>query len=81
MRDMSAGRREADAAAKLDEGTAQVEQTRRCLDARGAAVEADWAEADAFDAIDYAEWAIDNARLAVLDAIDCRLRADELATH
>ena len=31
-------------------------------------------------AIDYAAWTVDNARLAVLDAIDARAYADDLAT-
>jgi hypothetical protein len=44
-----------------------------------AASDADWAEADAYDAIDYASWAVDNARLAVLDAIDARIYAGERA--
>ena len=30
-------------------------------------------------ALDYASWTVDNARLAVLDAIDARVYADELA--
>ena len=32
-------------------------------------------------AIDYASWTVDNARLAVLDAIDARVYADELASR
>jgi hypothetical protein len=40
-----------------------------------------WAEDDAAAAIDYASWTVDNARLAVLDAIDARVYADELATR
>jgi glycerol-3-phosphate dehydrogenase len=46
-----------------------------------AASDADWAEDDAAAAIDYADWCVDNARLAVLDAIDARAYADELATR
>src|SRR6266545_4555545 len=49
------------------------------LAAKDAASDADWAENDAADAIDYAAWTVDNARLAVLDAIDARAYADELA--
>jgi hypothetical protein len=41
--------------------------------------DAAWAEDDAAAAIDYAEWTVDNVRLAVLDAIDARAYADELA--
>ena len=40
---------------------------------------ADWAEQDAADAIDYAEWMIYDAQLAVLDALDARAYADERA--
>jgi hypothetical protein len=36
-------------------------------------------KADAFDATDYAEWAVVNARTAVLDAIDGLLHTEELA--
>ena len=35
------------------------------------------AEADAYAAIDYADWAVENARVAILDAIDARVTADE----
>ena len=48
-------------------------------DAKMAARYADDAEADASEAIDYATWAADNARIAVLDALDARQYADELA--
>ena len=37
------------------------------------------AAADAFSAIDFADWAVENARLAILDAIDARAYADEQA--
>jgi hypothetical protein len=30
-------------------------------------------------ALDFADWAVDNARLAVLDAIDARVYAEQLA--
>jgi hypothetical protein len=49
------------------------------LDAKLAASQADGAESDAADAIDFAAWTVDNARLAVLDAIDARAYADERA--
>jgi hypothetical protein len=48
-------------------------------DAKLAARQADGAEADAADAIEFAAWTVDHARLAVLDAIDARVYADELA--
>ena len=60
-------------------GTAKVDRRTRQLDAKAAATDADWVEADAADALDYAEWAVDNAQLAMLDAIDARVYADDLA--
>ena len=47
------------------------------VDADFAASDADLAEADAYAAIDYADWAVENARVAILDAIDARVTADE----
>ncbi|HEX3204712.1 MAG TPA: hypothetical protein VHQ68_00580, partial [Propionibacteriaceae bacterium] len=49
------------------------------LDAKAAATDADWAEDDAADAIDYAAWMVYDAQLAVLDALDARAYADERA--
>jgi hypothetical protein len=69
----------ADAAAKRDDVKAKLDKRGRQMDARIAADDADWAEVGAADAIDLAEWAVDNARLNVLDAIDARARAGELA--
>jgi hypothetical protein len=69
----------ADAAGKMDDFQAKVDKRNRQLDAKAAATDADWAEADAADAIDYADWAVDNAQLAMLDAIDARVYADGLA--
>ena len=70
----------ADTAAKLDDFDAGMDRRADQLDAKLAASQADGAEADAADAIDFAAWTVDNARLAVLDAIDARVYADELAT-
>ena len=70
----------ADTAAKLDAFDAKMDRRADQLDANVAARQADGAEADAADAIDFAAWTVDNARLAVLDAIDARVYADELAT-
>ena len=60
-------------------GKARVDKRATQLDAKAAASEADWAEADAKDAIDYAASAVDNARLAMLEAIASRAYADERA--
>ncbi len=59
---------------------ARMDRRADRLDAKVAAGQAEGAEADAADAIDFAAWTVDNARLAVLDAIDARVYADELAT-
>jgi hypothetical protein len=48
-------------------------------DARKAERQAEAAEEDAADALDYALWVIDQAELAVLDAIDARSWADARA--
>ncbi len=66
----------ADAAAKMDDVKARMDKRTRQIDAGAAATDADMAEADATGAIDYAAWTIDNARLAVLDAIDARAYAN-----
>ena len=42
-------------------------------------VGADWAAADAAEALDFADSAVENAQLAMLDAIHARAYADQLA--
>jgi hypothetical protein len=69
----------ADTSAKMADVRHRVEKREAEHDAKVAAHDAEWAEADAAEAIDYATWAADNARLAVLDALDARKYADELA--
>jgi hypothetical protein len=69
----------ADAAAKLDDFEAKMDRRADQHDAKVAARQADGAEADAADSIEFAAWTVDHARLAVLDAIDARVYADELA--
>jgi hypothetical protein len=69
----------ADTAAKLDDVDAKMDRRADQLDANLAARQAEGAETDAADAIDFAAWTVDNARLAVLDAIDARVYADEFA--
>ena len=49
------------------------------LDAKAAATDADWAEQDAADALDFAVYVIYDAQLAVLDALDARAYADDRA--
>jgi hypothetical protein len=52
---------------------------RGLMTAAMVADDAAWAEAGAADAIDYAQWTVQNARLAVLDTLDSRAYADEWA--
>jgi hypothetical protein len=70
----------ADAADKMSEVKARIDTRNRQIDADAAATDADLAEADATDAIDYAAWTVDNARLAILDAIDARAYANMRAS-
>ena len=58
---------------------ANIDKRTRQMDAKAAAKDADWAEADAADALDFADWAVENAQLAMLDAIHARAHADNLA--
>ena len=69
----------ADAAVWMDDIKAKIDKRSDQRDAKGAAKDADRAEQDAVDAIDYAVWAFVSARLAVLDALDARAYADERA--
>jgi hypothetical protein len=68
-----------DAATKVEDVKGKIDKRNRELDAKAAASEANWAENDAIDALDFADWAVDNARLAVLDAIDARAYAEQRA--
>jgi len=63
----------------MDDVKAKIDKRGAQLDAGIAADDALWAEDSAAAAIDYAGWALDNARLAILDAIDARAYADDLA--
>jgi hypothetical protein len=69
----------ADAAARREDIKAKVNKRADQLDANVAADDADWAEQDAADAIDYAVWMVYDAQLAVLDALDARAYADQRA--
>jgi hypothetical protein len=64
--------RSGDAKAKHDERSRQ-------LDTKAAAHDADRAEDEAAEALNFATWAIVNAEVAILDALDARLHADEFA--
>jgi hypothetical protein len=68
-----------DVSAKMDELKTRADKRADQLDAKAADNDADWAEMEAADAIDYASWAADNARLAVLAVLDAPAYATELA--
>ncbi len=70
-------RSRSEAQARLDAFKAKAKHRADQVDADFAASDADLAEADAYAAIDYADWAVENARVAILDAIDARVTADE----
>jgi hypothetical protein len=57
----------------------RIQEKKTELDIEDAKRGADWAEADALDAIDFAEAAVVEAEYAVLDAAVARTNADDLA--
>jgi hypothetical protein len=69
----------ADAAAKTQDLRDRRDRQRDEHDVKKAERQAEAAEEDAADALDYALWIIDQAELAVLDAIDARSWADARA--
>jgi hypothetical protein len=69
----------ADAAAKMQGLHGRMGRKRDELDAKVAEDDAEGAGEDALDALGYARWAVGQAELAVLDAIDARTWADERA--
>lgn len=69
----------ADASAKMSDIQADIDKRALHVNAKVAAKDADWAEADAAEALDFADWAIENAQLAILGAIHAGTYADKLA--
>ena len=69
----------ADAAARQAAFQDKIDRKRDEHDAKVAERDAEDAEADAADALDYAAWVVDQAQLAVLDAVDARTWADAQA--
>lgn len=65
--------------AKKDEIAQRIDARAKEHDLKHAVRTADLAEYDAIDAIDFAELALHNAYLSVLDALDARLYADEMS--
>jgi hypothetical protein len=70
---------QADAAAKMQDLQDRIARKRDQHDVKMAEEDAETAEQDAADALDYATWAVDQAQVAVLDAIDARTWADARA--
>jgi hypothetical protein len=65
----------ADASDNMREVKARIDKRNQKMDAKSAAQEADWAENDALNAINFASRSLDNARLLILAAIDGRAHA------
>lgn len=69
----------ADAATKVAQAKHDIDRRGDQFDADMAESDAAWAESDAASAIDFAEWAVENSRVAILDAIDARIYAKQKA--
>ena len=67
----------ADAAARIAKAKRTIDHGGDQFDADIAATDAMWAESDAEDAIDFAVYAVESARVAILDAIDARAQAQQ----
>ena len=68
-----------DAAAKMADIKVKAEQRQSQVDSDIAFADAQAAESDADAAIDFANWAVDNARVAILDALDAAAYSSKLA--
>jgi hypothetical protein len=62
----------ADAANRIAKGKRSIDHRGDQFDADVAENDAEWAESDAQASIDFAAYAVENARVAILDAIDAR---------
>jgi len=69
----------ADAAAKLRDLQDRIDRKQDKLDVKVAEHQANTTEDNAVAALDFAWWAVEEAEMAVLDAIDARAWADEQA--
>lgn len=69
----------ADAAAKMQDMHDRIDRKRDEMDVTKAEHHAEHAETDAEEALDFAWWAVGEAQLSVLDALDARAWADERA--
>jgi len=68
----------ADASAKMDDAKAKIDKRNQQMDAAAAAADAQMSEDDAKSAINFALWAVDNARVAVLDSLDAAAYSSEM---
>src|SRR5262245_63289674 len=66
----------ADARTRLDELKAKAQHRKDQVNADFSESDALWAEADAYAAIDYADWAVENAAAAIADRPDARIPAN-----
>ena len=62
-----------------DEQSSELRQSQGRIPCQVADIEAAAAEADSAEALNFADWAVENAQLAMLDAIHARAYADKLA--
>ena len=69
----------ADAAARIQDMHDHLDRKRDEMDVKQAERHAEHAETDAEEALDFAWWAVGEARVSVLDALDARAWADERA--
>jgi len=69
----------ADAAARIAKTKRGIDHRGDQFDADNAASEAAWAESDAEASIDFAAYAVESARVAILDAIDAEANARQKA--
>src|SRR6478736_6624975 len=85
---VQAGAAESDAQLRqrIDRAQADLDQSaenaRQQVSQAGDSAQAKWAQVkadDAAEALDFADWAVENAQLAMLDAIHARAHTDQLA--
>jgi len=69
----------ADAAARMQDMHDRIDRKRDEMDVKKAERHAEHAETDAEETLDFAWWAVGEAKLSVLDALDARAWADERA--
>lgn len=68
----------ADFSAKMDKMQKDIDRKLDEQDTKAAEIDAERAEDFAMDALDYAAWTVEQAQMALLDAVDARVWADSL---